>query len=195
MRTCLIILLLASGIGGCENKQVNDARKEDRSPARAVAKEVKFGDWTTEGDLKIKVLSAISPPHGVGGQYRGQFVGNTPMMMVRFQVKNTSVGKISEWQGWQDHAEAFDEFGNKFKPINLRGWVGLPNNDGSSTLTGGTKAISIAGDVGKERIAPGDIYENVIYLESAPKTSKKITVALPLNGNQFNFNGPIAHEW
>ena len=75
-----------------------------------------------------------------------------------------------------------DEHGNRFKPLDLRGWSCLPSNN---TLGGGWD-----GDSGS-RIHPGETYRNALYHEYAPPTSHQVVITLPLDGRTLRFRGLI----
>ena len=107
------------------------------------------------------------------------------MMMVVLSIQNTGKGKIAEWAGWQGKGVLEDEHGNKFKPLDLRGWSCLPAND---TLGGGWD-----GDSGS-RIHPGETYRNALYHEYAPPTSKEVVITLPLDGRSLRFRGLIGSK-
>jgi hypothetical protein len=117
----------------------------------------------------------------VAGQYQGRFTA-VKLMMVRITIQNTSKGKIADWAGWQGKGAVEDENGNKFQPADLRGWSCLPNNN---TFGGGYD-----GDFGS-RIHPGTTYEEALYHEYAPPTSKQVVIRLPLEGKIVTFRGPI----
>ena len=78
-----------------------------------------------------------------------------------------------------------DEHGNRFKPLDLRGWSCLPSNN---TLGGGWD-----GDSGS-RIHPGETYRNALYHEYAPPTSKEVVITLPLDGRSLRFRGLIGSK-
>jgi hypothetical protein len=96
-------------------------------------------------------------------------------------ITNHHNGKILDWKGWQHRGQYEDEHGNSFRPINLTGWSWLPHG-------GNTKVKN--GDFGK-RIAPGETYENNLYIEKLPKTSHELIMRFPCNDMTIEFKSKL----
>ena len=152
-------------------------------PKAAGAREYKLGEQVRVGDLLISIPEVMSEKFFTG-HYNGKFTPRQ-MMLVHVSIQNTSPGKIVEWPGWQGKGEVMDEHGNKFKSIDLTGWSCLPNNN---TLGDGWN-----GDFAT-RIQPGTTYENAVYFDYAPPTSKQVVITLPLEGNSVTFRGLIGSK-
>lgn len=173
---CLMLLtMLLACSGGGKKPEAGDGD----GPKAGATHKFKFGEQHQTGDLIITVREATSQPFA--GQHHGRFT-NVNLTVAMIEVKNTSAGKIASWQGWQGRATVEDEHGNRFAPIDLDGWSGLPFN--------GTPGATWGGDVGA-KIAPGQTYVNALYHEPAPATSKRLTVSVPLGGETLAFSGRV----
>jgi hypothetical protein len=153
---------------------VAPAAEPDKQPPGA---EYKFGEQVRSGDLLISIVEVRS------GTFTGQRLGiftSVRMTLVHLSIRNTSEGKVADWAGWQGKGVIEDEHGNTFRPVSVRGWAGLPNNEPDGW----------DGDF-STRIDPGTTYENAIYFEYAPPTSHQAVVTLPLGGHELRFRGPI----
>lgn len=157
----------------------NAAAPQPANDGRPPTQTVNFGEVITSGDLHIKFIEVQSVQGA--GQYYGQFRALN-LMFIRIQVTNTSNGKIVDWAGWQGKGEVEDEHGNKFNSLSLRGWSCLPNNN---TFGGGWDGDYSA------RIHPQTTYENAIYVEYAPPTSKEVILRFPLGEGDVRLRGPI----
>lgn len=147
------------------------------------ANEYQFGEEVRHGDLLITVVEVLNEGP-FAGQFNGKFTQiNTTIVHVR--INNLSDGKIAEWSGWQGKGEIKDEHDNIFKPISLRGWAALPHNN---TLGGGWD-----GDF-QTRIFPKKVYDNGIYYQSIPATSKQATVILPLGERTIRYKGLLGSK-
>ena len=134
-----------------------------------------------EGDLRINVIQVINK-----GPFTARYQDElrpTNLSLVHIRIKNVSPDKVVEWPGWQGKGEIEDEHGHKLMPVSLNGWSWLPSNtpDGWD------------GDFAA-RIQPGATYENAVYFEPIPETSRQAIVTFPLTGRTVKFHGPIGSQ-
>jgi hypothetical protein len=159
-----------------------DSASPKPAPSSPAVRTFGFGEQVPFGDLLVSIREVRSGQ--AGGQYLGSY-RSVQLMWVVIEVKNTSKGKIVEWPGWQRKAQIEDEHGNKFGPVSLTGWSGLPDND---TINGGWR-----GDFGA-RVHPGTTYVEALYYEYAPPTTRRVVIEVPLGQETIRFSGPIGSK-
>lgn len=90
-----------------------------------------------------------------------------------FNIKNTSPAHIVEWNGWAEKGEMRDEHGNKYKPYERSGGIGLvdltKSQEGSLTYS-----LDQA-----TRLHPGKEYNRMIRFGTIADVAKEFFISLP----------------
>jgi hypothetical protein len=136
-----------------------------------------FGEEVREGDLLVTVKEVANFGRIYWGSLSADF---KTMMLVHLSLKNTSAGKIVEWNGRPDGFKVEDEHGNIFKEASIsnHSWTDWEDRDGSY----------------RYRINPGETHECAMYCQTSPPTSKQAKVTLPFGDHELTFHGPVGSK-